>query len=151
MTEIDFYILKAQQSRLDFASKLCHKVYTLGHKVFVCTENKEQSEMLSHTLWEISPDSFLANEIIDKDSENVASKSPIKISHNICDQSAPLIDNDVLINLTLAIPPNFSRFKRSVEIINQDEKVKEKLRDNYSFYKQRGYPLKMHDLNKNLK
>jgi DNA polymerase-3 subunit chi len=52
----------------------------------------------------------------------------------------------VLINLTLGIPPNFSRFQRSVEIIAGDEAIKEKLRKNYSFYKQRGYPLTMHNL-----
>lgn len=149
MTEIDFYILKAEQSRADFAALLCHKVFSLGHKVFICTENKEQSELLSEQLWNIKPDSFLANEIIDKESEAQSGKSPIKISHNICEQSAPLLDNDVLINLTLDIPPHFSRFKRSVEIIDQNERIKEKLRNNYSFYKQRGYPLKLHDLTKN--
>lgn len=148
MTEIDFYILKNEQNRLDFATQLCRKVFSLGHNIFVCTENKAQSEQLSEQLWRFSADSFLANEIIDKDTLQHTAKSPIKISHNICEQSAPVLDNDVLINLSLEIPPHFSRFKRSVEITDQNAHVKEKLRNNYSFYKQRGYPLTVHDLNK---
>lgn len=151
MTEIDFYILNARQNRLDFAAKLCHKVYTMGHKVFICTEDKAQSDRLSENLWSLNSDSFLANQIIDTETDQPRSASPIKISHNICDQSAPLLDNDVLINISLEVPPNFSRFKRSVEIIDQNEEVKEKLRSNYSFYKQRGYPLRTHDLNNNNK
>ncbi len=149
MTEIDFYILSNAQSRLDFASRLCNKVYQLGHKVFIYTEDTLQSQQLSQVLWDLKPESFLANDIIDTEQGEArqnSSHSPIQISHNICKDSAPRLENEVLINLSLDIPPIFSRFKRSVEIIDNNEESKEKLRENYRFYQQRGYPLKTHKL-----
>lgn len=152
MTKIDFYLLDEQQSRMAFAVRLCNKLFGIGHEVFVFTEHKDQSEQLSKELWHYTPESFLANSIVDAEQVDARdNKSPIKIAHNICKDSAPLLDNDVLINLSLEVPPHFSRFKRHVEIIGDGEQVKQKLRENYSFYKQRGYPLEMHKLDQSRK
>jgi len=151
MTELDFYILNKPQTRIDFVAKLCLKVHGLGHKIFIYTESLEQSQVCSDALWAAKPSSFLANEIIDVNIEDnleaISHKSPIKISHNICNDSAPLLDNDILINLSLEVPPIFSRFNRAVEVIDSDETVKKKLRNNYRFYQQRGYTLKTHQIN----
>jgi DNA polymerase-3 subunit chi len=149
MTEIDFYLLGEGESRVAFAIRLCSKIFGLGHSIFISTETEEHSQSLSKQLWQFQSGSFLANEVLlvsSNPSESLESKTPIKISHNICEQSAPLENNDVLINLGVEIPPHFSRFKRHVEIIGDDDSVKEKLRNNYRFYQQRGYPLKLHQL-----
>lgn len=160
MTEIDFYLLAQQQtqnpgnsldSRMEFAIRLCHKVHSLGHQVFICTANQQHSEVLSSALWQHRPESFLANQIID--SQNPELKilpNTISISHNICKDSAPALGNDVLINLSMEIPAIFSRFNRYIEIVSDNEKVKEKFRSHWMFYQQRGYNLKKHDLRKPL-
>ncbi len=151
MTEIDFYLLGEQESRFGFACKLINKIFSLGNSIFVCTESEKDSHEISSALWNFASSSFLANEIIvvpEKQENKIESRTPIRICHNICDQSAPLAGNDVLVNLSLSVPPHFSRFIRHVEIISGDEATKEKLRDNYRFYQQRGYPLKFHHLDK---
>ncbi len=148
MTEIDFYLLPANSTRLAFALRLCNKVHKIGHKVFIYTEDETQSEAVSTGLWNFSNSGFLANEIISAQNTTMPVQSPIRIAHDICEQSAPLHDNDVLINLSLKIPPHFSRFQRHVEIIEENEAIKQKLRQHYSFYKQRGYPLNTHKIEK---
>lgn len=158
MTEIDFYLLAQQQTqnanstldpRMEFAIRLCHKVYKLGHQVFICTESRQHSEKLSKALWCLTPESFLANQIIDSQSPDVRIlPNTIHISHNICKDSAPPLGNDILINLSMDIPGIFSRFNRHVEIVSDEEKIKEKIRGHWMFFQQRGYTLRKHDLRK---
>jgi len=158
MTEIDFYLLAQQgphpaksqlDPRMEFAVRLCHKVVSLGHQVFICTENEEYSQTLSAALWQYRPESFLANQIIDSQNPEIkVLPKTINISHNICKDSAPALGNDLLINLSLEIPAIFSRFNRHIEIVSDDESIKEKFRNHWAFYQQRGYSLKKHDLRK---
>lgn len=52
----------------------------------------------------------------------------------------------VLINLADDVPTFFSRFDRTLEIVNSTDSSRKLSRERYRFYQQRGYPLKHHDL-----
>ena len=54
--------------------------------------------------------------------------------------------NGLLINLSHQVPEFFSRFERVTEIVVQSPAVTESTRNNYRFYRDRGYPLESHDL-----
>ena len=68
--------------------------------------------------------------------------APVAVS---CDPD-PGDHHQILINLQPGIPTWFSRFDRVIEIIYQDDEYEQSKRDNFLFYKQRGYALSYHDL-----
>jgi len=54
--------------------------------------------------------------------------------------------SQVLINLAADVPLFFSRFERVAELVNTDSTVRQQGRSRYSFYKERGYPLRTHEI-----
>ena len=52
----------------------------------------------------------------------------------------------VLVNLTGAPPPFFSRFERLAEIVATDESAVAAGRERYRYYRERGYELRAHNL-----
>ena len=54
--------------------------------------------------------------------------------------------NGLMINLSQSVPEFFSRFERVSEIVVQTPAVTESTRNNYRFYRDRGYQLDNHDL-----
>ncbi len=61
----------------------------------------------------------------------------------------PATCNGVLINLSDTVPTFFSRFDRTLEIVKSTDSCRQKSRERYRFYQQRGYPLKHHTLSVN--
>ncbi|HWI13454.1 MAG TPA: DNA polymerase III subunit chi, partial [Burkholderiales bacterium] len=57
-------------------------------------------------------------------------------------------NDDVLLNLDADRPPYFSRFHRLIEIVSLDGDDKQRARDRYKFYRDRGYEIRTHDLAK---
>ncbi|MES9977893.1 MAG: DNA polymerase III subunit chi, partial [Candidatus Thiodiazotropha sp. 6PLUC5] len=57
-------------------------------------------------------------------------------------------EKDVLINLSQEVPNFFSRFERVAEVIDQEPPVVTAGRERFRFYRDRGYPLKKHDIDK---
>lgn len=160
MTEIDFYLLQnpSQNARQDFALKLVHKIHQLKHKIIILAKNEENAHAFSSALWNFQHASFLANEIHvpitgeasegQQPDPQLERRSSIQICHQNETQLAPNGHHEVLINLSTERPQFFSRFNRVVEIVSEEPEIKEIMRQNYSFYKERGYALKMHKLTK---
>jgi len=55
---------------------------------------------------------------------------------------------EVLINLTLTVPPFFEPFERMAEIVDDIPQARQAGRTRYRFYKEKGYALKIHDINR---
>ena len=141
MTEIDFYILDGNQSetKLQFACKLVAKIYRLNRKVHIHTDSASESTQLDDLLWTYHEGSFLPHDVIG----NVhTAKSPISIGHS--EECGEI--NDVLVNLSDEVPLFFSRFLRLSEVVSSTASAKSLARHRYTFYKERGYPLKTHNL-----
>ncbi len=141
MTEVDFYVLEAdnQTARWHFACRLVEKAVRQGNKVMIATENETASRELDQLLWSFKPESFVPHVILGEDGSEEA---PVVISHDGDDVQ----HHDVLVNVRASLPPQFSRFKRLAEIVVQDETILQATRNNYAFYKERGYPIKTHKL-----
>lgn len=142
MTRIDYYILNenAAQARAEFAVKLLSKIIKLGHKVYIHCENKEHAQAIDNYLWEFSQHSFLPHKLLGEEGPDCA----IEIGY----QDEPGCHDDVLVNLSLHIPPSYSRFQRISEIVSQDQATLIASRKNYRFYQDRNYPMQRHDMRK---
>ena len=136
MTKVDFY--QTSDEEITFACRLIDQVYRRGHEIYVHTINLEHAKTIDDHLWVFREDSFIPHALQDTGIE-----APIKIG---CDHE-PLDHQDVLINLSGVVPHFFSRFDRVAEVVPVEENRRQAARDNYSFYKQRGYVLNYHQMN----
>lgn len=141
MTQVDFYLLQddSAQNRVGFACRLADKAYRLGNRVFIHTESAEQTRQLDDLLWTFQQNSFVPHAIYQPAQNN---PPPVLLAHN----GEPDASNQVLINLAAEVPLFFSRFERVAELVNQNADIRQRGRSRYSFYKDRGYPLRTHEI-----
>lgn len=133
MTRIDFYQLNPERPRFDHVvCQLCQKAYDSKQLTLLLTQNQQQSEHLDHKLWTFADDSFLPHDSDETD----GLVTPILIHDN----PDPRGERQLLINLSASIPSYFAQFERVIELVT--EQNKSQAREHYSYYKERGYPLK---------
>lgn len=142
MTDIDFYILSAQepQQRLDFACRLVEKAYRSRCKVYIHLDNDAEAKAFDELLWNYRENSFIPHGLVGSD--DLEENCPVYIGSG--DQQAPHFD--VLLNLATDIPATFARHKRLLEIVIQQDAVLAATRLHYKFYKERGYPINNIDM-----
>ena len=142
MTDIDFYILSAQepQQRLDFACRLVEKAYRSRCKVYIHLDNDVEAKAFDELLWNYRENSFIPHGLVGSD--DLEENCPVYIGSG--DQQAPHFD--VLLNLATEIPATFARHKRLLEIVIQQDAVLAATRLHYKFYKERGYPINNIDM-----
>ncbi|MFQ5643071.1 MAG: DNA polymerase III subunit chi [Thiogranum sp.] len=141
MTEIDFYLLKddTAQARMQFACRLADKACRLGNRVFIHTQSAEQTQQLDKLLWTFQQNSFVPHDVYTAGRQQPA---PVQLAHD----AEPEADNQVLINLAADVPLFFSRFERVAELVDGNAEVRRQGRKRYSFYRDRGYPLRTHEI-----
>jgi len=133
MTDVSFYKLSGNlQVALALVCQLAQKALKSNQQVLCLVDNNETAEQLNKMLWD-----FQAS----------AEQTPIAITVD----SNPADHHSILINLQAEIPTWFSRFERVMEIIYQQPEYEQAKRDNFKFYKERGYPLSFHDLSEKFK
>ena len=137
MTRIDFYQLDSDEAPLSFTCRLIEKIYRNGLRVYVHTSDSEQSQMLDDLLWTYRPDRFIPHCLTDTSQD-----APVRIGHD----HEPADDEEVLVNLSGNVPEFFSRFDRVAEVVPLDPASRQSARENYKFYKDRGYPLDYHEM-----
>jgi DNA polymerase-3 subunit chi len=139
MTRVDFYILPEDNrlSPLLYAARLVEKAFRRGHQIYIHAADEEQSRLLSEALWQ-RPESFLAHSHTNQPDQHPA----IQVSH----QGDPGQHSDVMVNLAGVIPPFFSRFERVAEIVPGKPESRSQSRDNFRFYKERGYAVNTHNI-----
>ena len=138
MTRVDFYILPEDNriSPLLYAARLVEKAFRRGHQIYVHMLDEAQTRQLSDALWQ-RPDSILGHSC-----GQTTEHQPIQVSH----QGEPGEHGDVMVNLAGTIPTFFSRFQRVAEIVPGKPESRSQSRDNFRFYKERGYALKTHNI-----
>ncbi len=141
MTRIDFYVLPDADAgaRMRFACRLAHKAWQQSHTVYVHTASADAANDLDALLWTLPRNSFLPHDLWQP---GLAPQSPVLIGHDV----DPIESDDVLINLTDAVPRFFERFARVAEVVVQSTEVRTAGRERFKFYRERGYPLQHHDM-----
>ena len=137
MTHINFYRINGGlDDAIKLACQLTEKALQQGMMVLLHAEESNVSEQLDQLLWSFKPSSFIPHKLEDTPTE------AISISHH----DNPGEHHGLLINLGNSTPNWFSRFEKTIEIVYDDQQVIEQKREQYGFYKNRGYPMKYHDL-----
>jgi DNA polymerase-3 subunit chi len=139
LTKVGFYVVAdgEARARLLVAARLANKAFARGHRVFMHCIDEGQARDLDERLWDFRPESFLPHGLADEDGDQ-----PVLLGWG----QDPAGHDDLLINLDLAPPPFFPRFRRVAEVVTQDEASLRALRASWNFYRERGYALEKHDL-----
>ena len=137
--QVDFYILPsaAPSARLDFACKLTEKAWRLGHRVYLQCSDETQRQELDARLWSFKGESFVPHSNAEDHPDDVIVMGL---------SSAPDSHQDLLINLDLKVPESFKRFARVAEVVVEDPAIRLAARESFRFYREQGYPLQDHRL-----
>lgn len=141
MTRVDFYLLPQSDddARWHFACRLVEKAWRLGNRLLIHTANSDVGQTIDTLLWTYRADSFLPHAILP-----ASQHSPVHIGWDNNSGN----HHDLLINLGDNIPGFFSRFERVAEIVCQQPQQLAASRERYRFYRERGYALQLHDMQK---
>jgi DNA polymerase-3 subunit chi len=139
MTKVDFYILPSASpaARLDFACKLTEKAWRLGHRIYLHCSDAAQRDELDARLWSFKGESFIPHSCAEDDPNAaiVLGLGPDAGTHQ-----------DLLVNLALNIPPFVKHFARVAEVVVEDPAIRQAARESFRFYREQGYPLQDHRL-----
>lgn len=144
MTRIDFYVLGTTEplTRLLLVCRLAEKAAGSGQRMFVHADDASLLAELDELLWTFRASSFVPHRLLD--AHEPADR--VDDDHVQLSRGAPGPDRRLLVNLAAEVPPFFSRFERTLEVVDQSEPVRAQGRARYRFYRHRGYPLKHHEL-----
>jgi DNA polymerase-3 subunit chi len=136
LTSISFYKLAGdQQVALSLACQLIHKSLQAKQQVLCLVPDHATAQQLDEKLWGFQATAFVPHAL-------GVDNAPVAISV----EAEPGDHHQILINLQPQIPTWFSRFDRVMEIIYPQPEYEQAKRDNFTFYKDRGYALSFHDL-----
>lgn len=143
MTRIDFYVSpnQASEAHLQLACRIVEKAYGQNNRVYIYLPDPQQAKQLDDLLWVFNQGSFIPH---CQQADSQQTSSPVLIGEG----DPPEQQQDVLINLGNNVPNFFSRFERVVEIVSGDENTRNLARNRFKFYRERGYPLESHELNR---
>ena len=147
LTRIDFYY--DVKDILLFASRIARKLYyekvvSAKRPLVIRCKDQAHCEKVSYSIHNFSKKDFLpCTEFSDKS----ANLFPIILSTV---SKIPLWADDivVLLNLDTKIEITFSSYCRVIEIVDQTEANRQKGRERYKYYKERGYEIFGHRIDK---
>jgi DNA polymerase-3 subunit chi len=141
MTRIDFYVVPpSEEDSKDLAAcRLTQKAYRLKHRIYILTENADQSTHLDRLLWTFNPGSFIPHQV---HADTVDPRLPVLIGHDV----PPTEFNDVLISLAPKVPEFFARFARVAELVGAPEADRAAARERFRIYRDRGFAVETHNL-----
>lgn len=144
MTQIDFYILPSDSAdaRLHLACRIADKALQQNQHVFINAESPDESARLDELLWTFSQGSFVPHRVIDANAAEPFAE-PVLIG---CGAAPAGEEWQVLINLAGTVPEFFSRYQRVAELVDGNEQRRERGRERFRFYRDRGYELHTHQM-----
>jgi DNA polymerase-3 subunit chi len=137
VTTVDFYFNAAD--RLQVACRLAGKALAQGKRMLVLAPDPELAQRLDRLLWTWPATGFVPHCVA---GEPLAADTPVIIAAE--PEAAP--GPEVLLNLSDECPPLLERYERVLEIVSADEEDRRKARARYGWYRDRGYPIRSHDL-----
>jgi DNA polymerase-3 subunit chi len=139
VTRIDFY--SNADPKLLVACQLAAKAVQQQLRVLIFSPDEALARQMDRQLWTWQATGFLPHCFVN---DPLAAETPVLIATS--DEQLP--HDQVLMNLSDASPPAFSRFQRLIELVGTDENDKQSGRARFRFYRDRGYEIVHHDLAK---
>ena len=137
MTTIDFYFNAAD--RLQVACRLAGKALEQRKRMLIFAPHLEVAQKLDRLLWTWPAIAFVPHCLA---TDALATETPVLIAAD--GETAP--ECDVLLNLWHECPAFFARYDRLLEIVSLEEEDRKAGRLRYAWYRDRGYPIRSHDL-----
>lgn len=131
MTRIDFHTNVGDS--LLYACRLVRKAYLAGQALVVLAD-AARLRAFDERLWTFSPLDFVPHCAA---GDALAARTPVVLTETV--DTAP--HHQILLNLGAAVPPQFARFERLLEIVGNDGAELVAGRERYRFYRDRGYAL----------
>ena len=144
MTQVDFYILASDSddARLRLACRIVDKATETDQHVFIHATSDVDAQKLDELLWTFSQGSFIPHRVV-REALAEPPLEPVLIGLN----QQPVPGRwDVLINLATDVPEFFSRYERVAEVVDGNNVRRERSRERYRFYRDRGYKLNTHQV-----
>lgn len=144
MTRINFYIIEegsAEATQL-FICRLTEKAWHQDNAIYIHAGDESSANQIDDLLWSFNETSFIPHQM----ATDISTDKTVLIGHKLMNAEIPNSHHDVMINLSDDIPSSFSQFERLAEVIFANDSSKEKGRDRYRFYKDRGYALETHKI-----
>lgn len=134
--QIDFYIIAPNRFSDcgKFACQLAQKAYDANNSVLLQFENEAQARACDTLLWTLHPESFIPH--------NVVANTTSQIMIHPANSGQP----EVLLNVQLDTPAQDTHWQRILQIIPNDEALKQSARDHYRHYQKLGYTINTHKL-----
>ena len=139
MSRVDFYLLSSESGIDKFACIMASKAWTAGNNDYIHTDSEDTTKKLDDMLWTFRDISFIPHEIYNGN-ENI--ESPVTIGFGNLSPN----HQQVLINLDGKIPEFANKFERVIEIVENNDKKKERARDRYRQYKDNDYEIHDHKI-----
>jgi len=137
VTRIDFY--RGAEDKQRFACRLAAKVFAKPAKLVVYSPDAKALADFDRALWSFQATGFVPHVFVESP---LAAETPVVLATS----GEALPHHDVLLNLHDEWPPFFATFDRVLEIVGTDEDDKARARLRWTFYKERGYELKVNDV-----
>lgn len=145
MPEASFYILQTHSlsDRFIFACKLIEKAYRSGQFCYVYTDSLQQSQQLDNQLWTFRENSFIPHQIYDAVDNRIPGYEKTIL---IGSQSAPEKWQKLIFNLSSKYPDDLTKTERILEILDNNETLKQAGRNRFRQYKLDGFELSTHKI-----
>jgi len=137
VTTIDFYF--NAPDRLQIACRLAGKAHAQRKRLLIYAPQAETAQRIDRLLWTWPATGFVPHCFAH---DALAEETPVLIAS---DAVAPQA-GELLLNLGESCPPHFERFERLLEVVGQDDEARRQARERYRYYRDRGYPIRNHDL-----
>jgi DNA polymerase III subunit chi len=137
VTTIDFYF--NAQDPLQVACRLAGKALAQRKRLLIYAPQGDTAQRIDRLLWTWPATGFLPHCFAH---DTLASDTPVLIAADATTPEA----GELLLNLDQTCPPHFERFERLLEVVGQDDDARRLGRERYRFYRDRGYPIRNHDL-----
>ena len=134
MTRIDFHTNVGDP--LAYACRLARKAYASGRSLVVLAQS-ERLAAFDEQLWTFAPLEFVPHCMA---KSPLAQDTPVVLASDLDD----LPHHQVLVNLGAAVPAQFARFERLIEIIGNEAGELAAGRERFRFYRDRGYAIETH-------
>jgi DNA polymerase-3 subunit chi len=145
MPEASFYILPTHSlsDRFIFACKLIEKAYRNGQFCYVYTDSLQQSQQLDNQLWTFRENSFIPHQLYN----GADNKAPdYQQTVLIGTQPAPKDWQKLIFNLSSSYPSDLIKAERILEILDNNEALKQAGRQRFRQYKQDGFTISTHKI-----
>jgi DNA polymerase III subunit chi len=139
MTEVTFHF--NAPDKLGYACRLLRKAVARGAKVVVTGEPAQLLE-LDVALWTFAPLEFVPHCRSSAAAPGLLATSPVVL----VDSPRAVPHRQVLVNLSAAVPDGFEGFERLIEVVTVQQEDRERARQRWKHYADRGYAIKREDL-----